>query len=47
MKKRMVEQLENYKKLNGHYPELVQTDEIYKHREKRKFLKDNNIMSKL
>lgn len=39
----MVEQLENYKKLNGHYPELVQTDEIYMNRENRKFLKDNNI----
>jgi len=39
----LVEQLENYKKLNGHYPELVQTDEIYMNRENRKFLKDNNI----
>lgn len=39
----MVEQIENYKKLNGHYPELVQTDEIYMNRENRKFLKDNNI----
>ncbi|MDP3359204.1 MAG: transposase, partial [Lutibacter sp.] len=39
----MVEQIENYKKLNGHYPELVQTDDIYMNRENRKFLKDNNI----
>lgn len=39
----MVEQIKNYKKLNGHYPELVQTDEIYMNRENRKFLKDNNI----
>lgn len=39
----MTEQIENYKKLNGHYPELVQTDEIYMNRENRKFLKDNNI----
>lgn len=37
------EQVENYKKLNGCYPELVQTDEIYMNRENRKFLKDNNI----
>lgn len=39
----IVEQIKNYKKLNGHYPELVQTDEIYMNRENRKFLKDNNI----
>lgn len=39
----LVEQIENYKKLNRHYPELVQTDEIYMNRENRKFLKDNNI----
>ena len=39
----MIEQIENYKKLNGHYPELVQTDDIYMNRENRKFLKDNNI----
>lgn len=37
------EQVENYKKLNGHYPELVQTDEIYMNRENRNFLKENNI----
>lgn len=39
----LIEQVENYKKLNGHYPELVQTDEIYMTRENRKFLKDKNI----
>jgi hypothetical protein len=39
----LIEQVENYKKLNGHYPELVQTDEIYMNRENRKFLKDRNI----
>jgi hypothetical protein len=39
----LMEQVENYKKLNGHYPELVQTDEIYMNRENRKFLKDKNI----
>lgn len=39
----LIEQIENYKKLNGHYPELVQTDEIYMNRKNRNFLKDNNI----
>jgi hypothetical protein len=39
----LIEQVENYKKLNGHYPELVQTDKIYMNRENRKFLKDSNI----
>lgn len=39
----LIEQVENYKKLNGYYPELVQTDEIYMTRENRKFLKDKNI----
>lgn len=37
------EQLERFKKLNGHYPEVVLTDQIYLNRENRKFLKDNNI----
>lgn len=37
------EQVKNYKRLNGHFPELVQTDEIYMNRENRKFLKENNI----
>lgn len=40
---RLIEQIKNYKKLNGYYPELVQTDEIYMNRENRKFLKENNI----
>lgn len=39
----LIEQLERYKKLNGHYPEVVLTDQIYLNRENRKFLKDNNI----
>lgn len=39
----LVEQIENYKALNGHYPEVVQTDQIYLNRENRKYLKDNNI----
>lgn len=37
------EQVENYKKLNGHYPELVQSDDIYMNRENRNYLKENNI----
>ena len=37
------DQIERYKKLNGYYPELVQTDDIYMTRENRKFLKENNI----
>lgn len=39
----LVAQIENYKKLNGHYPEVILTDQIYLNRENRKFLKDNNI----
>ena len=39
----MIEQLERFKKLNGHYPELANTDQIYMTRENRKFLKENNI----
>jgi len=37
------EQVENYKKNNGYYPELVQTDEIYMNRENRNYLKERNI----
>ncbi len=37
------EQVKNYKKCNGYYPELVQTDEIYMNRENLKFLKERNI----
>lgn len=39
----LVSQIERFKKLNGHYPEVVLTDQIYLNRENRKFLKDNNI----
>ena len=39
----MIEQLERFKKLNGHYPELANTDQIYMTRENRKFLKENDI----
>ena len=34
------EQVGNYKKRNGYYPELVQTDEIYMNRENRNYLKE-------
>ena len=37
------EQVENYKKLHGHYPELVQTDDIYMNRENRAYLKEHGI----
>ncbi len=37
------EQVENYKKLNGYYPEVVQTDDFYMTRENRNYLKINNI----
>lgn len=37
------EQVENYKTLHGHYPELVQTDDIYMNRENRNYLKENGI----
>jgi hypothetical protein len=37
------EQVENYKKLNGCYPEVVQTDDLYMNRENRNYLKKNNI----
>ena len=36
-------QVENFKRLNGHYPELVQTDDIYMNRENRDYLKERNI----
>lgn len=39
----LIKQIERYKKLNGHYPEVVLTDQIYLNRENRKFLKDHNI----
>lgn len=37
------DQVERFRELNGHYPELVQTDDIYMNRENRKYLTDNNI----
>ena len=35
--------MENYRKLHGHYPELVQTDDIYMNRENRAYLKEHGI----
>lgn len=35
--------MERFKKLKGVYPEVVQTDDIYKTRENRNYLKENNI----
>lgn len=37
------DQVENYKKLNGYYPELIQTDDIYMTRDNRNYLKENGI----
>jgi hypothetical protein len=39
----LVSQVEAYKKLYGHYPELVQVDKIYLNNENRKWLKGRNI----
>lgn len=36
-------QVERYKTLNGHYPELVQVDKIYLNRANRAWLKERNI----
>lgn len=36
-------QVERYKELNGHYPELVQVDKIYLNRANRAWLKERNI----
>jgi len=36
-------QVERYKALNGHYPELVQVDKIYLNRSNRAWLKERNI----
>lgn len=36
-------QVERYKTLTGHYPELVQVDKIYLNRANRAFLKERNI----
>ena len=37
-------QVERYKTLNGHYPELVQVDKIYLNRANRAWLKERNIL---
>ena len=39
----LIKQVESYKKLHGHYPELVQVDKIYATRENRKWLKERGI----
>lgn len=39
----LVMQVEKYKKLNGHYPELVQTDQLYLTRANRHYLKEHGI----
>lgn len=39
----LIKQVEAYKKLHGHYPELVQVDKIYATRENRKWLKERGI----
>jgi hypothetical protein len=41
--KDLIEQVQDYKKIHGHYPELVQVDKIYSTRENRKWLKSNEI----
>jgi hypothetical protein len=39
----LIKQVESYKELHGHYPELVQVDKIYATRENRIWLKERNI----
>ena len=39
----LINQIEKYKLRNGYYPELVQTDDIYRNRENRIFLTDKSI----
>lgn len=39
----LIQQVEKYKELHGHFPELVLVDQIYLTRENRKWLKENNI----
>jgi len=39
----LINQVESYKELHGHYPELVQVDKIYATRENRSWLKERNI----
>jgi len=39
----LIPQVESYKKLHGHYPELVQVDKLYATRENRKWLSERSI----
>jgi len=39
----LIQQIEDYKELHGHYPELVQIDTIYATRENRRYLKERSI----
>ncbi|MDA3953787.1 MAG: IS5 family transposase [Bacteroidales bacterium] len=39
----LIKQVEQYKQLHGHYPELVLVDQIYATLANRKFLKEHNI----
>jgi hypothetical protein len=39
----LIKQVESYKELHGHYPELVQVDKMYATRENRSWLKERNI----
>lgn len=39
----LIKQVESYKELHGHYPELVQVDKIYATRKNRKWLKERGI----
>jgi IS5 family transposase len=39
----LIPQIEAYKELHGHYPELVQIDTIYATRENRRYLKERGI----
>ena len=39
----LIKQVESYKELHGHYPELVQVDKIYATRENRIWLAEKDI----
>ena len=39
----LIKQVESYRELHGHYPELVQVDKIYATRENRMWLTERNI----
>jgi IS5 family transposase len=39
----LIDQVEAYKKVHGHYPELVQVDKLYATRQNRRWLKERNI----